>query len=73
MDKINESIMYLYKSYLVNKKTKSFTPNDEAIKKGILISNNTNQEIIDIAINQWGIDGYLLNQTFHKSLNTIIN
>lgn len=73
MKKINESIIYLFKSYLVDKINNNFTPDYDALKKGILIDIKCNQEIIDTTINIWGIDGYLLNQTFHKSLSTVAN
>ncbi len=72
MNKINESIMYLYKSYFVKEKSKKIVPNKGALKKGIIIDNNCSKSIISLAINTWGIDHYLLNQTFHKSLNTVV-
>lgn len=37
MKKIDESIMYLYKSYLTNKAIKNFTPDYNSLKKGVLI------------------------------------
>ena len=72
MNKIDESIMYLYKSYLTEEKNEKFTPNKESLKKGIIINNDCSKSIISLAINTWGIDNYLLNQTFHKSLNTVV-
>ena len=73
MNKKNESIMFLYKAYLKEKKDKEFVPDQDALKKGILINSNCNQEIKDLAINMWGIDGFVLNQTFHKSVDKVIN
>ena len=72
MNKIDESIMYLYKSYLTKEKNEKFTPNKESLKKGIIINNDCSNSIISLAINTWGIDNYLLNQTFHKSLNIVV-
>ena len=72
MNKINESIMFLYKAYLVKENDRNFNPNKEALKKGIIINDNCNKSIVSLAINIWGIDGYLLNQTFHKSLDTVL-
>ena len=68
-----EIILYLFKAYLVDKKDNIFIPNIEALKKGILINQNCNKKIIDLAIKLWGKDGYILNQTFHKSIDTVIN
>ena len=73
MKEKNESIIYLFKSYLVNKKTKDFTFDHDAIKKGILIDSKAPKEVKESAIDAWGIDGYILNQTFHKSLATVLN
>ena len=72
MKKINESIMYLYKSYLVENKVEKYTPDIDVLQKGILIDTNCPKEVKKLAINIWGKDGYLLNQTFHKSINTVI-
>ncbi|MBR2828881.1 MAG: hypothetical protein IKE70_06600 [Bacilli bacterium] len=72
MNKKKESIMYLYKSYLTKEKNEKFTPNKEALKKGIIINNNCSKSILSLAINTWGIDNYLLNQTFHKSFDTVV-
>ncbi len=68
-----ESIMYLYKAYVTKKRSSSAKLNSDAIKKGILIDNKCKRETVDLAIKVWGIDGYLLNQTFHKSLDKVIN
>lgn len=46
---------------------------NQLLKNGILISSNCPKYIIDLACSLWGKDGYLLNQTFHKSLGTVVN
>ena len=51
MNKIDESIMYLYKSYLTEEKNEKFTPNKESLKKGIIINNDCSKSIISLAIN----------------------
>ena len=71
MNKTDESIMYLFKSYLAEAKDMNITPNKESLKRGIIINNNCSESIISLAIDTWGIDGYLLNQTFHKSLDKV--
>ena len=73
MKEKNESIIYLFKSYLVDKKSKDFNLDTEALKKGILIDEKASKEIKKIAIDIWGSDGYILNQSFHKSLDTVLN
>ena len=73
MKEQNESIIYLFKSYLVVKKDEKFTLDTEALKKGIVIDSKAPKEIKDLAISAWGTDGYILNQAFHKSLDTVIN
>ena len=72
MKEINESIMYLFKAYLVDTKEEEYKLDSNVLKKGILIDKNVPKEIKTIAIDSWGIDGYLLNQTFHKSLGTVL-
>ena len=73
MKEQNESIIYLFKSYLVNKKKKEFSLDSDALKKGIVIDKDVSNEIKEMAISAWGVDGYILNQAFHKSLDTVIN
>lgn len=74
MNKKNEAIMKLFKSYLIecNNEKEMPTIDKEALKKGIYIKENCPKDIIDLACDLWGKDGYLLNQTFHKSFNTVI-
>ena len=72
MEEINKSIMYLYKAYLIDKKNNDFIPDKKSLKKGILIDSRSKKEIKDLAIDLWGKDGYILNQTFHKSLDKVI-
>ena len=73
MKEQNESIMYLFKSYLVVKKNEKFDLDSDALKKGIAINSKAPKEIKDLAISAWGTDGYILNQAFHKSLDTVVN
>lgn len=74
MNKKNKAIMKLFKSYLVeyNNEKEILTIDKEALKKGIYIKENCPKDIIDLACELWGKDGFLLNQTFHKSFNTVI-
>ena len=73
MKEKNESIIYLFKSYLVDKKNKVSKFDSDALKKGILIDSKAPKKIKTKAIDAWGIDGYILNQAFHKSLDTVLN
>ena len=68
-----EAIMYLYKSYVTNKKNSSIVFDNDALRNGVLIDNKCKKQIIALAIKIWGINGYLLNQTFHKSLDKVIS
>lgn len=65
------AIMRLFKAYISNQPKKSNSFDEEALKKGICIDKECPQEIIALAIQLWGKDGYLLNQTFHKSFKVI--
>lgn len=69
----NESIMYLFKSYLVSRKKEKFEFDSDALKKGLLIDTSVSEDIKNLAIDAWGIDGFILNQSFHKSLDTVLN
>lgn len=66
---MQKEIIRLFKSYL--EENKSNIPNQEALEKGIIIPNNADKEIIDYAIERYGINGYKFNQTFHKSFQTV--
>lgn len=67
----NEALIKLFKLYISDNKDE-FKINKYALKKGIIIDDSCPSEIIDIAIRQWGTDGFLLNQTFHKSLDKVL-
>ena len=67
--------MKLFKSYLVDndEKLKEVKINVNALKKGICINENCTDDIVNMACSLWGKDGFLLNQTFHKSFNTVLD
>ena len=68
-----EAIIKLFKSYLITEgQVISDEIDKESLKKGIYISEDCSKNIKNIASELWGKDGFLLNQTFHKSLNTVI-
>lgn len=68
-----EAIIKLFKSYLITEgQVISDEIDKESLKKGIYISEDCPKNIKNIASELWGKDGFLLNQTFHKSLNTVI-
>ena len=69
------AVMKLFKAYILKDSSDkdSFSPSQKALNKGILIETKCPDEIIDLACKTWGKDGFLLNQTFHKSLGTVIN
>lgn len=74
MDNKDKAIMKLFKAYVkeIDNKESKFDVNENALKKGILISDNCSLDIIKIACELWGKDGFLLNQTFHKSFLTVV-
>ena len=69
------AIMKLFKAYILKDSSNkdSFSPSQKALNKGILVDTKCPDEIIDLSCKTWGKDGFLLNQTFHKSLGTVIN
>lgn len=60
----NESLLKLFKGYEGNKRAKKL--NEEALKYGVIIPINAPQDVVDTAIELYGVNGFLLNQTFHK-------
>ena len=66
----NEAIIKLFKSY-VNECDKKFEIDKDALKKGIIIDKNASKDVIDESIKLWGVDGFLLNQSFHKSFEKV--
>lgn len=73
MKEIDKSIMVLYKAYLTNRQNKKYIVDTTSLRKGILINDKCSNKIKKLAIDIWGKDGFLLNQTFHKSLKTVID
>lgn len=69
----NEAIMKLFKAYLVSKKSKENNIEKNALEKGICIDAKAPKKIITLACDIFGKDGYILNQTLHKSFNTVVN
>ena len=67
-----EAIIKLFKSYVDDSKCE-FVVDKDALKKGIIIDKNASKEVKDISIKIWGVDGFLINQTFHKSLKKVVS
>ena len=69
------AIMKLFKAYIseASNSETSLSFSQKALNKGILVESKCPNEIIDLACKTWGKDGFLLNQTFHKSLGNVIN
>ena len=65
-----DAIIKLFKSYIDDSKHE-FVADKDALKKGIIIDKNAPKEVIDKSIKIWGVDGFLLNQTFHKSFDKV--
>lgn len=65
-----EAIIKLFKSY-IDDNNNEYVADKDALKKGIIIDKNAPKEVIEKSINIWGIDGFLLNQTFHKSFKKV--
>lgn len=69
-NKNNIAILKLFKGY-VGKSSTAFDRG--AISKGVLISEEAGDELIQKAIKLYGINAAELNQTFHKSWSTVAN
>ena len=69
--KINQAVLRLFKKYLIINFDSEPQLKDEALPYGILLDQYVNKDLFDEIIKQYGIDGYALNQTFHKSLETV--
>ena len=65
------AILNLFQAYLSDQE--SFEVDEEYLKYGIYIGKDASFETKEQAKYLWGIDSYLLNQTFHKSLETVLN
>ena len=66
------AIMKLFKAYLSDSE-KNFEISKLALEKGIYIDKNCPEEILNLACDIWGKDGFLLNQTFHKSFQKVVD
>lgn len=70
-NKQDKAIMKLFKAYVNNGNNIVEEFDEEALKRGICIDCRCSREVIDLACGIWGKDGYLLNQTFHKSFKNV--
>ena len=66
-----DATLQLFKSYVQDENTKMFKINQEALKYGIVIDELVDENVIKKAIEIYGIDGFMLNQTLHKDFNTV--
>ena len=64
------SMIKLFKSYIDDSEVE-FEADKDALKKGIIIDKNAPKDVKEKAIKVWGIDGFLINQTFHKSFEKV--
>lgn len=67
---MKKETLRLFKGYLGERTDKV---NEKALKYGLLIPNNADEEIVDIAIDMYGKDGEKWNQTFHKDFEIVKN
>lgn len=67
---MKKEILRLFKGYLGEK---TDTVNEKALKYGLLIPNNADEEVVDLAIEMYGKDGEKWNQTFHKDFEIVKN
>lgn len=71
---MNREILKLFKGYYADDEIDSVVSYDEeALKYGIIISDNIDKEIVSEAIRLYGKDGKKWNQCFHKSFSTVAN
>lgn len=72
--KIDQATLRLFKRYLyayIPGEHTEKVSKEEALKYGILLEDDVSKEVFDEIIKQYGIDGFILNQTFHKSLEKV--
>ena len=67
---MKKEILRLFKGYLGEK---TDTVNEKALKHGLLIPNNADEEVVDLSIEMYGKDGEKWNQTFHKDFEIVKN
>ena len=63
-------ILRLFKGFLGEK---SDTINEKALAYGLVIPATASEDVVNEAIKQYGKDGDLWNQTFHKSWDKVAN
>lgn len=71
--KINQATLRLFKRYFAPRESSGdkLIPKEEGLKYGILLDQDISKELFDEVVKQYGIDGFILNQTFHKSLEKV--
>lgn len=67
---MKKEILRLFKGYLGEK---TDAVNENALKYGLLIPTNADEEVVDLAIEMYGKDGEKWNQTFHKDFEIVKN
>lgn len=67
---MKKEILRLFKGYLGEK---TDVVNEKALKYGLLIPNNADEEVVDLSIEMYGKDGEKWNQTFHKDFEIVKN
>lgn len=67
---MKKETLRLFKGYL-GEKTNNI--NEKALKYGLLIPNNADEEVVDLSIQMYGKDGEKWNQTFHKDFEIVKN
>lgn len=67
---LNKATLRLFKSYLRDPGNGTGFKS-ELIKYGVYVKEEISKRLFDEIKDQYGIDGFILNQTFHKSLNTV--
>ena len=67
---MKKEMLRLFKGYLGEK---TDTVNEKALKHGLLIPNNADEEVVDLSIEIYGKDGEKWNQTFHKDFEVVKN
>lgn len=71
--KINQATLRLFKQYLYNtsESVSKMILVEEGLKYGILLDDKVSDTIFNEIVRLYGIDGFILNQTFHKSLEKV--
>lgn len=70
--KINQAVLRLFKKYYApGTPEECIKTKEDALKYGILLDQCISESLFNEIIRQYGIDGFILNQTFHKSLEKV--